>query len=63
MICADCGARVEPRYGKWAARVEPGFRYCCRYVLNDEHRLVSADYHYIDGERQRHFPDPEANGG
>lgn len=58
--CADCGSKVEGghrRNGWWttvgdgtAARLAT-----CRVVL-DGNRLVSADYHYVSGETQRHFP-------
>ena len=57
--CADCGVEVERSpQGRWA-ELREGFglrvwRVTCRKVMDDD-RLVSADYHYVEGETQRHF--------
>jgi hypothetical protein len=62
--CADCGAKVERSpNGHWAERRQ-GFglivwSVSCRKVqeeTDDGYRLVSADYHYVQGETQRHWP-------
>ena len=63
-ICADCGVEVEQRRdGKWAQRITEGWKgwsYTCRAVTDwdgilDAAVLISADYHYVEGEEQRHF--------
>jgi hypothetical protein len=60
--CADCGREVVFHRGRWANIVRPDkeWSYVCRlaYEDDDEHlpRLVSADYHYIEGEVQDHWP-------
>jgi hypothetical protein len=66
--CADCGAPIEKVRLGWGKRLvnddheRSGFNFCCRvqYELSGERpRLISADYHYVDGETQRHFePQP-----
>jgi hypothetical protein len=64
--CADCGVKVERSpNGHWAERKQ-GFglivwSVSCRKVqeeTDDGYRLVSADYHYVQGETQRHWPEP-----
>lgn len=41
----------------WAARrPEGGWSMVCRTVAGDQPGVIaSADYHYIEGEEQRHF--------
>lgn len=60
--CADCGRIVTQYRGKWADREgRPGRRYqwgwdfCCRITIGEMGRLTRADYHYVEGEEQRHF--------
>jgi hypothetical protein len=59
--CADCGVEVERvvngRWGHPEGANPAGGRWsmCCR-VVAEGHRLVSADYHYVQGETQRHWP-------
>lgn len=57
MRCADCGRWIEKRRrGKWAApRNGGGYSYACRTVVR-EGVIVAADYHYVVGETQQHFP-------
>ena len=71
MRCADCGAEVEqvPRTvgteePRWGRRTDPrpgltkgkGWDMCCRWEPGDKpHTVKSADYHYVEGETQRHF--------
>lgn len=63
--CADCGVEVEPTLdGRWVSQVEFGRSYVCRAThkrITDPFgrwvtRLISADYHHIKGERQKHWP-------
>jgi hypothetical protein len=66
MKCADCGAEVEQKRGKWANRITEGWTgwsFCCRTATRwdddkDAAVLESADYHYVEGEVQRHFVEP-----
>jgi hypothetical protein len=69
--CADCGVEVQQRRdGKWAERITDGWRgwsYCCRTVsewdaILDAAVLISADYHYVEGEEQRRFRKDDAGG-
>lgn len=66
-ICADCGATIFPDHmlgeGHWAqllahhlatGETVPTYNYVCRMELRDA-TLLSADYHYIEGEEQHHF--------
>ena len=58
--CADCGAEVVERRGRWAdQRTEDGHAFVCRYqvIINDngDPVLLSADYHHVEGESQRLF--------
>lgn len=59
MRCADCGVEVELRLGGWATAGADGplrvWGMTCRDVI-EGNRLVSADYHYVEGETQRHWP-------
>jgi hypothetical protein len=59
MRCADCGVEVEARIGGWATAGTVGstrvWGMTCRDVIEGD-RLVSADYHYVQGETQRHWP-------
>jgi hypothetical protein len=59
-VCADCGRRVERRRnGHWAERItSTSWSFTCRAVVEGD-VLVSADYHYVEGEQQRHFPNDE----
>lgn len=62
--CADCGRWVERRKrngcapGPWGVPLigSGGLSYACRTVIGEDGRVVSADYHYVKGETQRHFP-------
>jgi hypothetical protein len=68
--CADCGAEVVLHRGRWAVETKPGrqWDYVCRLVHNNDEeqpRVLSADYHYIEGEVQMHWPptiDPFRSG-
>ena len=42
--------------GWWASRRGTGWSYTCREVIEGGH-LTMADYHYVEGETQRHFPE------
>ena len=59
--CADCGVKVELKRGRWGALV-PGiggrkaWSFVCRMKVEDD-RCIAADYHYVEGEEQRHFPE------
>lgn len=59
--CADCGAKVEGghrRNGWWTtvSRIgEPLAQSAVCRVVMDGNRMLSADYHYVEGEEQRHF--------
>lgn len=72
--CADCGRAIEERPNhqlagltpkmldkvgtvRWAERVGRGWSYTCRADI-DGGRLLSADYHHVAGERQRHWRAP-----
>ena len=59
--CADCGATVTKSKinGHWASRItltdgHPAWDFCCRTETQDG-KLISADYHYVEGEEQRHW--------
>jgi len=62
-ICAGCGAEVEHTRHGWGRKRDLGeegtaWDYCCRVLYDtsgDEYRVLNADYHYVDGETQRHF--------
>jgi len=43
--------------GRWAVENHNGtnWHYCCRTTYKHGH-LISADYHYVEGEVQRHWP-------
>lgn len=57
--CADCGAKLVNKYGRWANKLAEGeFSYTCRITLQGA-RLISADYHHLEGEEQRHFRDKD----
>ena len=54
--CADCGKQVTPR------RTRPGWKdkdnlLICRGRISDG-KLIWADYHYVEGEEQRHWKVP-----
>lgn len=58
MRCADCGLTVERgRNRRWGAPMRGTYvlSYACRTVVEDG-RLVRADYHYVEGETQQHYP-------
>jgi len=71
-ICADCGAEVELRAttstddNMWGRRIDPprtgasaSWDFCCRWEPGPERgTMASADYHYVQGETQRHFRAP-----
>lgn len=49
--------------GRWAEyreyRKRPSWNYVCRLThsqTDDQPRVLSADYHYIEGEVQMHWP-------
>lgn len=47
--------------GRWAVETKPGkqWSYVCRMTHSDDDdqpRVLSADYHYIEGEVQQHWP-------
>jgi hypothetical protein len=58
-VCADCGKTVEKvrNIPGWGHRVGQGHDFCCRVVDHPTKagKIVSADYHYVEGETQRHF--------
>lgn len=58
--CADCGAHVSKTpTGRWGRRRGVGtWEMTCRSEIEGD-RLISADYHYVKGEVQRHFPPPK----
>lgn len=67
LTCADCGRSLVLRHGRWAdiegRPNEPnGWHFTCRdhrRVMPDGTlRVEAADYHYVVGEVQRHFPNP-----
>lgn len=66
--CADCGAHIEPVPGMERGWGEPathvqgpsirrGWDLCCRitYDPTNTSRIVSADFHHVAGETQRHY--------
>ena len=55
--CAGCGATVKriPYIDEKVWRDESGVT-ACLIVLDDYDDLIQADYHYVDGETQRHWP-------
>jgi hypothetical protein len=58
MRCADCGRTVERgRNRRWGSPIGGGYAlsYACRTVVEDG-VLLRADYHYVDGEKQQHYP-------
>lgn len=62
--CADCGLPVEwyPPRDRWASKIADNgtidaWSFTCRITRLDG-ILVAADYHYVDGETQRHFRAP-----
>lgn len=60
--CADCGAEIEPRRDHAEGWVDCNGLTVCRSVIidfNGTPRLQSADYHYVEGETQRHWKVPE----
>jgi hypothetical protein len=63
--CADCGRIVSKHRGRWADR-EPrarqyqnAYHFTCRTHEAAQPdggvRLEAADYHYVEGETQRHW--------
>ena len=71
--CADCGVEVEAKHTTgdgetmWGHRVTPllptdshdAWDFCCRWEPGEERGTIkSADYHYVEGETQRHFRAP-----
>lgn len=59
--CADCGRDLVIHRGRWAHVGKSGktWGYVCRMVHSnddDQPRILSADYHYIEGEVQKHWP-------
>jgi hypothetical protein len=64
VLCADCGRPVAwmKHYDTWAEPIEcegrVGWSATCRHKIEGD-RLLSADYHYVDGETQRYFRAPE----
>jgi hypothetical protein len=54
--CADCGKPVELRRGgRWGVEVGPNsYSFTCRTIIEGD-RLIRADYHYVEGEEQRHY--------
>lgn len=57
MNCADCGEDIElsVHTGRWGVRNGRTRTMTCRLERDDNGRLLSADYHYVPGEEQRHF--------
>lgn len=60
--CADCGKKVKRRsYGTgWIDRFGATVCRSKESERDGQPILVSADYHYIYGEEQRHFPKRES---
>ena len=58
--CAGCGKPVSKSpTGRWGHRRGGGvWEMTCRSVIEGD-RLITADYHYVKGEVQRHFPPPK----
>lgn len=58
--CADCGRIISKYRGMWADR-EPregrkyqnAYNFTCRYAISEDGMLVSADYHYVEGEERQ----------
>jgi hypothetical protein len=70
--CADCGKTIEfnTRMKQWGVRRGKSWHFCCRVVYDPEtmtpsgvgSRILSADYHHVADQPQRHFPKERANG-
>jgi hypothetical protein len=66
-VCADCGRTLTLLRGRWAHEVGPGaHRMTCREHISTKPDgtlvLEAADYHYVEGETQRHWSILEAQG-
>lgn len=69
-VCADCGREIErdPLDGRWfnwtdfVRNVGRGRSYVCRmkYMDGTNNIVRSCDYHYVEGETQRHYPQKES---
>lgn len=55
--CADCGESLIRVHDKWASQQEGPSFFACRLRRDQDGHLISADYHYIEGEVQRHWPE------
>lgn len=51
--CADCGVPITKR--PWQPWRDARGRMICRSEIA-EGLLISADYHHVEGESQRHWP-------
>jgi hypothetical protein len=62
MKCADCGVTIEKvrNIPGWGHPVGKGHDFVCRVVDHPTKpaKIISADYHYVEGEEQRHFTAP-----
>lgn len=68
MNCADCGKEVVlHKRGRWAVELvqettkgdHGAYSFCCRTVIVGTN-LIRADYHYVAGEVQRHWPEADS---
>lgn len=56
MRCADCGEEVESRRdGWWSTTPNGGHSAVCRIIWGGSVAISTIDYHYVEGETQRHF--------
>lgn len=54
-VCADCGVPIVLFRNKWASPSRHGtYSFTCRYTAEGI-KLLTADYHYVKGEKQRHL--------
>ena len=64
-FCDGCGAEVERTPRGWARKKDfgddlAGWDYCCQVLYDTSgktaaFRVLGADYHFVKGEKQRHF--------
>jgi len=62
------GGPLTLRHGRWVDEREPGTFYAAcrahmRTMPDDTLKLEAADYHYVEGEDQRHWSILEAKRG
>lgn len=58
-VCADCGATITPGHFKgWWRDAQDSLVCRSEYEGSDDDRpiLLSADFHYVEGEHRRYLP-------